>query len=491
MTATVPSRLFLPWLAAIATVTAISAAAWNSYLSNSNLQPGDEVIIHPGRYELTHGFYLTDANITIRSSTGNRDDVVLYGGGMNVDHIREGIQLVAPGMTVKDLTIEGFFHHAIHWQNGASNSLVQNVKTLNIGEQHMKGVRYTTGGIIEKCLMMQTEVRTNGWDPDTERPDNYVGGIDLIGASNYVIRDNVALGIQGLSSGDAAFFLWQDNSGHVVERNVSISCNKGFGIGNPSLRYQWQVQDSIVRNNIVIRDPEDEIGLEACYTKDVKIYNNTLYSTSSPGSSNWFRTLHILDKVADDPAHPTTNLDIRNNIIRGAVLDNSSGDWSDAAVAAMGNIVHSQTPVLPQWFVDAANYNMHLTELAAAAIDAGVALADPSDVTEDFDRGPRGASPDMGADEFASPMGDANYDGKVDGGDFTLWADHYKQAGGWGDGDFTGDGTVDGADYTLWADNFGFDPGAGASPVPGPAPLLLLAGGGAALLLRRKWSQAT
>jgi len=51
--------------------------------------------------------------------------------------------------------------------------------------------------------------------------------------------------------------------------------------------------------------------------------------------------------------------------------------------------------------------------------------------------------------------GDANGDGAVDGADYTIWADHYQQSGGWEDGDFNGDGTVNGADYTIWADNCG------------------------------------
>ncbi len=42
----------------------------------------------------------------------------------------------------------------------------------------------------------------------------------------------------------------------------------------------------------------------------------------------------------------------------------------------------------------------------------------------------------------------------MDGGDYTLWADHYAQTGGWLEGDFTGDGVTDGGDYTIWADNY-------------------------------------
>ncbi|MBL9122988.1 MAG: pre-peptidase C-terminal domain-containing protein, partial [Planctomycetaceae bacterium] len=50
--------------------------------------------------------------------------------------------------------------------------------------------------------------------------------------------------------------------------------------------------------------------------------------------------------------------------------------------------------------------------------------------------------------------GDANRDGAVDGADYTSWADHYLQNGGWAQGDFNDDGIVDGSDYTIWADNF-------------------------------------
>lgn len=78
--------------------------------------------------------------------------------------------------------------------------------------------------------------------------------------------------------------------------------------------------------------------------------------------------------------------------------------------------------------------------------------------------------------------GDANYDGLVDGGDYTIWADHYLQTGqSWATGDFNGDRIVDGSDYTLWADNYA-PPPAMASAVPEPSTRALL-GLGAAVLL--------
>ncbi len=75
------------------------------------------------------------------------------------------------------------------------------------------------------------------------------------------------------------------------------------------------------------------------------------------------------------------------------------------------------------------------------------------------------------------PPGDANCDGQIDGADYTIWADHYKQAGGWGQADFNADNFVDGADYTIWADHYdapngtgGGVSGAATLSVTGPGP---------------------
>jgi len=70
--------------------------------------------------------------------------------------------------------------------------------------------------------------------------------------------------------------------------------------------------------------------------------------------------------------------------------------------------------------------------------------------------------------------GDANGDGAVDVGDLGILGAHYGQSGvTWAEGDFTAEGNVDVGDLGVLGAHYGA--GAGGSPVPEPASVLVLA----------------
>lgn len=90
---------------------------------------------------------------------------------------------------------------------------------------------------------------------------------------------------------------------------------------------------------------------------------------------------------------------------------------------------------------------------------------------------PQGADTSLGG-ILIDPVtnGDFNLDLKVDGGDYTIWADHYLETGvGYLDGDANIDGVVNGGDYTTWADNYAPAAFASASAVPEPSTVASLA----------------
>ena len=175
---------------------------------------------------------------------------------------------------------------------------------------------------------------------------------------------------------------------------------------------------------------------------------------------------------------PMENVELAYNIIRGNIWDNTRA----GGYTLTGNIVGAT--VASSWFVDAANGNLHLTEAAVAAIDAAQTL---TEVPEDIDGGlrPAGDFPDVGADEFASPMGDANYDGCVDGLDYVIWSNNYSMGGTWTLADFNADGITDGLDYVVWSNNYLQGCPSVPGPVPEPTGFLLLAFGGLALIRRK------
>lgn len=411
----VPCRLGVVLVAATAVLLGMSALAgatiWNvstpSGLTNAvnGCAPGDEIILAAGTYNMTNSLWIDTGNIIIRGATGDREDVVVRGGGMNVDAGSQNIpmQVVASDITIQDLTVADAYYNGIHLhgENFIDRTIIRNVKTLNCGERHIKGA----GGdgamydvIVENCWLVQTEARLSRPGHSVD-PDDYIGGMDIMGAKNWIIRDNVFEGIVG-AAGDSrgAIFLWQNVENALIERNVFIGCARSISMGNPyNPTGTWLVDGAIIRNNMIFKG--NSIALEADHTRNVKFYNNTVYGTNA----SYSRTIQVYD---NGDAAATTGLEFVNNIIRGDVQDLATGTWTAASIAAMGNIVdNSGAVVLPTWFVNVSTGDLHLTSQATGAFDAGTVLAD---ALYDFDGESRagvGLPCDLGADErlVASP----------------------------------------------------------------------------------------
>jgi len=175
----------------------------NSAFSNYNT--GDEIVIQPGTYVLTQYLWPTRPNVTVRGATGNRDDVIFSGNGMNVNSgLRGGISIATDDAVVRDLTFQEFYHHGIHLraENDADRAVISNVRTVNCGQRHIKGSCNSSTPqyicedcLIENVLMEQTVPLQNHSDND------YIGGIDAMGLSGTTIRDCQAINIQGATGG--------------------------------------------------------------------------------------------------------------------------------------------------------------------------------------------------------------------------------------------------------------------------------------------------
>ncbi len=365
------------------------------YSAISSTISGVTVMIHPGTYTLSSVPQLNKAGMTIRGSTGNRDDVVLVGSGMNTSSpgSQYGFQInvtstPAVPMVIADLTISGVYYHGIQirGENSVSNVLIHNVKILNAGERFIKGSS-ATGKIaanitIEYCWLEQNQTYVSRPSNPVD-PDNYIGGIDAIGLNNWQIHDCVIKNIQGLTGGGrGGIFLWGGVTNSVAERNCIMGCDRDIAFGNPSRSVPYHSTDCIIRNNFVVGGAS--FALELCASNNLKVYNNTVYCSNSGASA-----VHVYDGV-------TTGLKIYSDIIRGQIFLNNAGGTVTADTT--GSIVGS-SPVA-SWFVDATNADLRLTSSATAAINQGQVLAE---VTNDYFALPRDSQPDKGAYEYVPP----------------------------------------------------------------------------------------
>ena len=382
----------------VSTVSALQTAVHGA-------QPFDHIVVQPGVYHLSQVLHFTTPSVTIRGSTGNRDDIVLAGSGMNTSGVNEGISIAADNITVRDLTLQEFLYNAIHIraENDADNTVISNVKTVNIGQRHIKGSRdpgsstkTSENTLIERVYMLQTKPRTNytGLGPD------YIGGIDIMQSRGVVIRDSHAEGIVGgTNGGNAAIFLWNGIQDATIERNTIVGCAKGIALGNPAAPQAnlptgpWHADGAIIRNNVIRRGTwttGNNIAIELATAKNVKVYHNTIYSDDAA----YFRTISFSEAQG---GMNSGNI-LSRNIIRGRIYDLTSTSWqnSDNILDATG------TTVSPSWFRNLSGNDFHLTSAAASAIDKVGVIAD---VPDDIDRQTRpiGALADIGADEFASP----------------------------------------------------------------------------------------
>ncbi|MBN1675781.1 MAG: hypothetical protein JXR37_32355 [Kiritimatiellae bacterium] len=390
-------------------VTRAQGAVWNvstvAELNHAvaNYSAGDEIVMASGTYPLSRALWLHRPGVTVRGGTGNREDVVLVGGGMNARGVDEGISVGADDIAVRDLTLAEFYFNGIHTraENDVDRTVISNVKTLNIGERHIKGSRDPNDSakvsndiLIENCLMLQTKARSG--HPDTN-PD-YIGGIDMMMTSNLTIRGCVAQGIHGSNNGgNAAIFLWQGHRNVTIECNRIVACAKGIALGNPAAPSAnlntgpWHADTGVIRNNFVLRGVwtgGNNIGLELCSTKNVRVYNNTIYSENA----SYFRTVSIYDCSPDGL---TQDVILGHNLIRGRTKDYTDGSgWTET-----GNLQDGTGAVITAaWFADPGTGDFHLTPFAGAAVDAGVPVPE---VTTDIDGDPRpqGSASDIGADE--------------------------------------------------------------------------------------------
>ncbi len=397
----------------VATAQELADACWN-------LASDQAIVIAPGTYDLAGVAFPNGvdgrltvgrfgaapiSNVQIRGATGDPADVTILGAGMLDPIVPFGFQIfTATDVVIADLQVGAVYYHsvAIQGDQGAARVRLYNARLFDAGQQIVKGPGGGGTGapdvVIEYCEIFYTTgavVHPEGSPPNT----CYTNGIDALGASGWVIRDNLIRGIkcQNLALAGPAVLMWGDTSDTLVEGNTILDSSRGIHLG----LLEGDHSGGMVRNNFIRWDPD------APYAVDVGIY------TTSAGA----RVLH--NTVLTRGRYPNA-IEVRYATATGVLVQHNLGD---AAVqprnGATPTLIDNSADAQPDWFVDEAAGDLHLVPPATAAIDQVTRIAEAAD---DFDARSRPAAPgatDLGAAELGAP--DAIFGDGFESGDTSAW----------------------------------------------------------------------
>ncbi len=394
----------------VSTAQALADACWN-------LQSGEAVVIAPGTYDLasvafpngvdgrlTVGRFGAPAisNIQIRGATGDPEDVTILGVGMLDPIVPFGFQVfTATDVLIADLSIGNVYYHsvAIQGDQGAARVRLYHSRFFDAGQQIVKGPGGAPDVVIEYSEIFYTAgavVHPEGSPPNS----CYTNGIDALGASGWVIRDNLIRGIkcQNLDLAGPAILMWGDTSDTLVEGNTLLDSSRGIHLG----LLEGDHSGGMVRNNFIRWDPE------APYPVDVGIY------TTSSGA----RIVH--NTVLTQGLYPNA-IEVRYATTSGVLVQHNLSDGAiEPRNGAEPILIDNSVDAQPDWFVDEAAGNLRLVPQATAAIDQ---VTRTPDAVYDFDAhlrpGDAGAT-DLGGAELAAEA--AVFADGFESGDTSAWS---------------------------------------------------------------------
>ena len=373
-------------------------------------EPATTILIEDGTYYLNGAYLRIEApGLVLRSASGNREAVVLDG-----DYITTEIfQIVASGVTIADLTLREAYYHPIHISTdglGTDDTLLYNLHIINPGEQAIKINPGDTEHFTDNGVIACSRIELTDTGRAYIRNDCYTGGIDAHQSRGWLIRDNVIEGFwcsTGLS--EHAIHFWRASRDTLVERNTIVNNARGIGFGletdGTARTYPDDPcpaaggtyvdhYDGIIRNNTVFANREalfsSEYGFDCgiCLSTacGARVLHNTVFSTQAPFSSIEWRFTN-------------TWIDLTNNLVSHNLMERN-----DAHANQTGNVTEAQA----EWFANAAEGDLHLSDGVVEAVDQGAAIpAGLCDADMDGDPRPIATARDVGADEIGiPPVGD-------------------------------------------------------------------------------------
>lgn len=362
-------------------IVSTMAELQNAITTANSLGGNTTILVQDGTYTLSNTLNVNTPNVTIAGQSGDRTKVIIQGDAMNADaRIKNLIRVAAKNFTISDLTLQksGWHLLQIAGETDADNTVVRNIIFRDAYEQMLKGSidqnnynNTADNGLIENSLFEYTA---------GIGPQYYIGGIDIHGGKNWIVKNNVFRSIISPSQtvAEHAIHFWNQAAGMVVEKNTIINCDRAIGFGLDGRG----ASGGIIRNNMIYHAAHTgqfaDVSIYLVESPGTQIYNNTIFMENSYPQSIEYRFMS------------TSNVLIVNNLTNKPII---------ARDGATGTVSSNVTNASSSWFVNPTQGNLHLTAANSNIVDAGQVVVG---LTEDFDSNqrPQGGGIDIGADEW-------------------------------------------------------------------------------------------
>lgn len=400
---------------------------------------GDTITLRAGTY--AENARLRHNNITLRSFPGERavlrvptNDEANFSAVVFIDR-------QASGSTLQGLEIVGGYYYGVmlqsNWdsggpdRSGASDILIEDCIIHDTGRDAVKITPGCDDVTIRRCTIYNSGVRDKS---NAEGIDNVNGARMLV--QDCFIHDIATTGIY--AKGGAI--------GTVIERCLIMNTG-GMGVAmgfdtspewfdktvNP--QYYENINGTL-RNCIIVNTALAGVGIYAAL--NAKIYNNTIVNTATGGQSAIHFGLAFHDRDASTPCPGAINPVLRNNIVaqlraidaplvqirhtseHGGIagLEGPLTMSNNRYYVAGGRALFEDGRTKSTFRGGLADWQAHVSsdadstegppgldaqyhlDAASGCIDAGYALG--AMLKDDYDGNARGATPDIGADEYGA-----------------------------------------------------------------------------------------
>lgn len=232
------------------------------YRAFNQAESGSTLLLSPGDYKLTATLANRADNLTIRGSGERFDEVRLLGPGMsNPDYggAPHAIWSNAVGLTVENLSIQGFYQHGIILNPGAQSPTIRNVRIVDTGQQMIKANTKEFGDGVNDGVVEYSVFAYTGGPPTADHGGGtgYTNGIDVHAGADWVIRNNRFENFHTPDGSDhlwnPAVLMWNGARNSVVENNEFYNVDRAIAFGLLSREHDHF--GGVIANNYVEYDP--------------------------------------------------------------------------------------------------------------------------------------------------------------------------------------------------------------------------------------------